>query len=211
MSEGEHPRPPGSITIDQLLALNAEIAALGSRGRAARARAGGRRRAICGAGWAGSRRPCRGGSIGARACPRRSRARGSRSRRFTARSSRPGHGRASCRSRSRAWRGMSAATPRPAPPSGWRSGIHSWCCRWLTFCSWAWSGWPCRGSSTLSSCSAGAWPLRCAVCHGSAIGAVLVAGRADLAVRALRSPGCGPARRHGFGRGHGAGCGSFPG
>ena len=124
--------PPGSITIDQLLALNEEIAALVRAGVPLE-----RGLLVAGARPAGPagpdrQRPLAAGSAGARAWSRRWRARSDRSRRFTARSSRPGRGRAGCRSRSRAWRGMSAAIPRPAPPSGWRSGIPSWCSPWRT-------------------------------------------------------------------------------
>ena len=127
MSEGERdPRPAGSITIDQLLALNEEIAALVRAGvplerglvvagRDLRGRLGRIATAL-------SR-----GSAGARACPRRWRARSSRSPRFTARSSRRAHGRAVADRARGAGAVRPRLLPRPAPPSGWRSGIPCWC------------------------------------------------------------------------------------
>ena len=204
---------PVSITIDQLLALNAEIAALVRAGVPLE-----RGLVVAGRDLRGPAGRDRDGPVAA-AQPRREPGRGaggrgaSRSLRFTARSSRPAHGRASCRSRSRAWRSTCADTPRPAPPSGWLSGIPSWCWPWRTPCS---SGFVCAGRAASSSTpieSLGlpvAAPLRWLSWVGR-VGALLVAGRTDRALRALRSPGCGRARRRGFRRGRGAGCGSFPG
>ena len=146
MSEGERgPRPPGSITIDHCWRSTKRSRRWCARGcrwsagcwsaaRDLRGRLGGITDALAG-------RLNRGESLvrgpgGGKA---------SRSRRSTARSSRPGHGRAGCRSRSRAWRDTSAATPRPAPPSGWRSGIRCWFSAWRTGCSSGWCRWSCRG------------------------------------------------------------------
>ena len=124
---GASRRPPGSITIDQLLALNEEIAALVRAGvplerglvvagRDLRGRLGRIATAL-------SRRLSRGESLpealegegqsipplyravveaGRAVGPVADRARGSGA-------------------------DTSAATPRPAPPSGWRSGIPCWC------------------------------------------------------------------------------------
>ena len=119
-------QPPVSITIDQLLALNAEMAALVRAGvplerglvvagRDLKGRLGPITTAL-------SRRLNRGESLSealageGESIPPLYRA-----------VVEAVHGRASCRSRSRASQNMCADTPRPGPPSGWLSGIRSWC------------------------------------------------------------------------------------
>ena len=147
MSQAElGPKAPGSITIEQLLALNEEIRALVRAGvplerglsvaaRELRGKLGKITRAL-------GDRLARGESL-------------SQALEGEKQSLPPlyravveaGRGPAGFRWRLKGWRDMLAASPRLGPRSGWRFGIRFWSCRSRTSCFSGWWAGPFRVSS----------------------------------------------------------------